>query len=56
MARESSSSNIDKGIATFIQQCIGAHAEPGYHPVRALVEEILRDEIKRMQEQQKATN
>ena len=56
MARESFSSNIDKGIATFIQQCIDAHAEPGYHPVRALVEETSLDEIKRMQEQQKVTN
>jgi hypothetical protein len=55
MARGSFSSNIDKSIAAFIQQCIDAHAEPGYHPVRAFVEEKTRDEIKRLQEQQKAT-
>ena len=56
MARESFSLKIDKGIAAFIQQCIDAHAELGYHPVRAFVEETSLDEIKRIQEQQKATN
>ena len=54
MARESFSLKIDKGIAAFIQQYIDAHAELGYHSVRAFVEEILRDEIKRLQERQKA--
>ncbi len=50
MTRETYSLRIDKGIATFIEEYIAAHLELGYHSVREYVEEKLRDDIKRIQQ------
>ncbi|MBN2150822.1 MAG: hypothetical protein JW839_05240 [Candidatus Lokiarchaeota archaeon] len=55
MTRETYSLRIDKGIADFIERYIDEHEELGYHSVREFVEEKLRDEIKRIQQEGRST-